>query len=79
MELAAITGTAAHSFVSFEILALDTAVASAAQRAVQLVVVLGAVGLVLEDVEVCRLERNAAVAARETIAVVTACESTIRR
>ena len=79
MELAAVAWAAAHSFIGFEILALDTAVASAAQRAVQFVVVLGAVGLVLEDVEVCRLEWNTAVAACEAIAMVTARKSTICR
>ena len=69
MEFAAVTWAPALTFVGFEVLALDSAVAGAAQRSVQLVVMLGAVRAVFDDIEIRRLERNTAVTAGKTFPV----------
>jgi hypothetical protein len=61
--------------VGFEVLALDAADAGAAEGAVEPVVVLLAVGEVVEDVEVGRGEGRLAGAAGEALFVVAACEA----
>lgn len=66
MELLAIGDASTASFKGLQILTLDPGVAGRAQRAVELVVMRRAIRFVIEDVEVRRLEGNAAVAAHKT-------------
>lgn len=68
-------GVVLDAHVGLEVLALDAAVAGAAQAAVELVVVLLAVGRVVEDVELGGGEWGAARAAHEAVLVVAAGEA----
>ena len=60
-----------------EVLALDAATAAGADRVVLFVVVLLAVGVVVDDVEVCCRERLLAGHADETRFVPSACQTTV--
>lgn len=79
VELAAIRRAVASALFGLEVLALDTHVAGAAQRIVQLVIVLGAVRPVVKDVEISRFEFQAAVAAGKALPVVSTRESAVCR
>jgi hypothetical protein len=64
-----------QALIRLEVLALNTAIARAAERAVELVVVLLAVGSVVEHVKLRGGEGRAASAANEALLVVAACET----
>jgi hypothetical protein len=64
------------ALVGFQVLALDSKVARITQRTIELVVVLLAVGGVVEDVEFCTWERVSAGSANEAISVISTCKTT---
>ena len=63
---------------SFQVMALNTRVATGAKGPVALVVVLRAEGSVVEDVEIGCLEGRVALEANETATVVSTCQTAIR-
>jgi len=78
MVLLTVGCAAAGALFGLEVLALDSRVAGAAQGAVQLVVVLRAVGMVVPDVKVGRLERFPALVADKAGLVVPARQAAVR-
>ena len=61
-----------------EVLAFDASIASLAQRPVQNMVMLCAIWMILNDVEVCCGERLGARFANKTVLMITARETSIR-
>lgn len=62
----------------FQVVTLDAGVAAGAKGPVALVVVLGAEGSVVENVEIGCLEGRVALKANETTTVVSTCETAVR-
>lgn len=79
MELAAIPWAVSSALVGLQILSLNAHIAGTAQRAIQLVVMLSAVGSVIENVEVDCLKLHAAVATSKAFTMVFTGESAISR
>lgn len=79
MELLAVRNAASPSLHGLQILALDPRVAGAAQRVVELVIMLRAVGPVVEDVEVGGSEGNVAVVADKTRPMIAPRQSPVGR
>jgi hypothetical protein len=63
------------ALVRFQVLPFDTPVARLAQGAVQFVVVLLAIGGVVEDVKFCAWEWASAGSADEALLVISACQA----
>jgi hypothetical protein len=77
VEFLGIAGPRTSAFVCLKVFAFDTFVTSSANRAVAFVVVLGAVGSVLEHVKVVCFEGEAALEADEAGAVIAACQAAV--
>ena len=80
MELLSVATTSValwNPLVCFEVLAFDSVVAGEAEGAVQFVVMLGAVRMVVKDVEIRSKERGATRVTHKTGFVVTACQSAV--